>query len=193
MRRKAILTIVSLCILTLPVCAYEYHGQKDRYNEYQFRNDPEVLQSSGNSGQLVSLSTPKQALSEMPSFSSGETPIQKLDKLIKGFTYDPTAKPYGTSRMPEQVQIERAGNCFEVARLAFFTLIREGYNAHMVNIKTTNSKDWHTICVFQELDGGWSYFQATSEGMGFYPTSAPSVEMLVKSQFNNVEDIKVIL
>lgn len=123
-----------------------------------------------------------------------ETIIERLDRKIRTtLKYDPTAKKISESKMPEDVLKTGRGNCFEIAGLAMMVLSTNGYKAHIINIKIANHQDWHSICIFKEPDGRWSYFQASDKFMGYFPVGAIDVQDLVLTNFNNVVDVKFIM
>ena len=179
MNLKYVLVLFQLMAFSLNSSAWAV--QKDRYSEATLRNDPEVLVSSSQS-QSVTQPVGMVALSI----------VEKLDRLIKSFTYNPKSTTIAEAKTIDQIIALKSGNCFEVARLAFFELSKEGYNAHVIDLKVGNS-GWHSICAFQELDGTWSYFQANYDQMGYFKVHASSIEAMLKDQFINPTDVKVVI
>lgn len=160
----------------------EYNGQKDRYNEALLRNDPEVLISRARHD------------SSMNSLATKQNKINELDSIIKRLSYDAQATTIGESRTPDKVIADGKGNCFEVARLAYYFLFKEGYTTRILNLKFKNQAVYHSICVFQELDGTWSMVQINSINKGYSPIKASSIEELVKKEFqDHVESVIILL
>lgn len=162
----------------------QYGGQKDRYNENQFKGDPEVLISTALH--------PSRTLLSNSLIQTGTT-IQQLDSFIKNLTYDPKYKLASESRSTSQVISENMGNCFEVARLAQQILSKAGYETKMINIKVGSMTGWHSICIFKELDGTWSLFQAGGRNfMGYTKGNASNIQQLLNNSFVNVMDYQII-
>ena len=157
-------------------------------SEKDYRQDPSILISNSRPA-IASNIVYNSVNTQLP-----KTTIEKLNHRLKMMVkYDTTSKVIWKSKTPEEVIGTGRGNCFEVARLAMMDLTREGYKTHIVDVKTQNGKDWHSICVFQELDGTWSYFSATKEYIGYIDAHARNIQDLVKTQFRNVVDLKVVI
>ncbi len=142
---------------------------------------------------LISGVPTRKVLGTQVSFQRLEGTLDKLVKQLKNVQYDPAARTIKNSRSPQEVLAQGKGNCFEVARLAAMYLQREGYNAHIVDIKTKNGKNWHSICAFEELNGTWSIISADKTRIGYTSSRAKNLQELVDLQFNDVAEMKVII
>jgi hypothetical protein len=163
----------------------QYTGWKDDYNPNQFRNDPEVLVSLPRNSPAVTEEQVKE--------TSNKSTVQQLDADIRRMTYDSTPKTFSESLTPEEVADRRTGNCFEIARYAYKVLWKAGYTAVLINLKLARSDTWHTVCVFKELDGRWSLFQAAGYGhMGYFPGHSDDLKTLLKDQFLDIVDFRII-
>ena len=79
-----------------------------------------------------------------------------------------------------------------MANLAQVYLTKEHYLSHIVDIRFNDSDVMHSICVFQELDGTWSYFQASEWDVGYVKVNARNIDELIKEQFRNIKEYKIV-
>ena len=72
-------------------------------------------------------------------------------------------------------------------------MTKVGYTAKLVNIKIGEAKNWHTICVFRELDGSWSLVQAGGNGfMGYFKGNVQTIPQLLNNVFFDVSDYEYL-
>jgi len=129
----------------------QYRGQKDDYDPNQFSNDPAVLVSGNinrDSHVLVAYSSDVVLL---------------IDKKIKSLRYDNIPKTIDKSKTVNEVLSSGSGNCYESAIVAFDELTARSFKALVLEIYFDSTPITHAVTVFQEKDGTWSMFQASSD------------------------------